>query len=208
MHVESSTTAARGALAREGALDQEWIRLLFRRRRFLVQRRYQMRVTLIVVGAAFLLLTLLNLSLLASNQRSTAAALGVAPELRPYFESQDRFQLMLTLLGSGAFLLGVFLLGILETHRTAGAAIHICRGIDRLRHGEYRFRVRLRRSDNLREIEQSVNQLASALQEGSRLDASRLDALAAQAAEISGPGSKELESEILALAAERRRLAG
>ncbi len=185
-----------------------WNHLVLRRRRFLVNRRYQVRVTAVTVGTVFVLLLALNFTLYAFNHGSTRAAIGVAPELKHYFAAQDRFQIGLTLLGSLAFLAGVFVLGILETHRTAGASFNLCRCLDQLRDGRYGIRVRLRRGDNLKEVEMAFNEMAEALQERTRRDAAVLDELAARLDRIREAGASPVAEEMRKLAAEQRRLAG
>ncbi len=197
------TGAAAAAPTERGFLSSH---VMFRRRRFLVNRRYQLRITGITVGTALVLLLLLNFSLFASNQRSTAAALAVAPELRTYLAAQDRFQITLMILGSLAFLAGVFLLGILETHRTAGASYNARRSLEKLREGRYRVRMRLRRGDNLKEIEQAFNDLADTLHSRAIHEAETFEEMAGRAEKISGPQAAALAQEMRALAGERRRL--
>lgn len=188
------------------AHDVPWSQLVFRRRRFLVHRAYQLRVTFLIVGTAFLLLLLLNTSVLALHQRSTAEAMRVAPELQAYFAAQDRFQVWLILVGSGAFLVGVFLVSVLETHRTAGASYNICRCLGRLGEGDYRIRVRLRRGDNLKEIEDAFNDASHALYERTVRESDLLDEWAGRATGISGAAAAELASELRRLADQKRQL--
>jgi hypothetical protein len=182
-------------------------RRLWRRRRFLVNRGYQLRVTLILVATALILLLLLNVSLYASSQRSSVAATKDAPGLRAYFEAQDRFQFNLILVASLVFLAGVFALGVLETHKTAGASFNICRCLEKLRDGEYRVRLKLRRSDNLHEIESAFNDMAQALYEKTRAEVAALDRLAEQVERtLNSPAASEAANSIRALRDEKQRL--
>jgi methyl-accepting chemotaxis protein len=200
--------ASAETLAMPIAESAPWSHLRFRRRRFLVHRRYQLRVTAVTVGTLFVVLLALNFTLFASNHKSTQAAVQVAPELKSYFAAQDRFQIGLTILGSLAFLAGVFLLGILETHRTAGASFNLCRCLDQLRDGRYSVRVRLRRGDNLKEIEMAFNEMADALQERSHRDAAVLDEMAGRTERITAADAAALAYEMRKLAEEKRLLAG
>ena len=183
-----------------------WSHLMFRRRRFLVNRRYQLRVTAVTMGTAFVLLLLADFVLFTLNRRSTLAALGVAPELGTYFSAQDRFQLGLIAMGSLAFLAGGFVLAILETHRTVGAAFNVCRCLEALGDGRHATRMRLRRGDNLKEIELAFNEMATALEERTLRDVAILEATAGRAERIGSPEATELAVTLRQLAAEKRRL--
>jgi HAMP domain-containing protein len=67
------------------------------------------------------------------------------------------------LAGSAIFLGGVVLVGLLESHRTAGAAFAIRRAVDAIREGTPDVRIRLRRSDHLQELAASINKLAESI---------------------------------------------
>jgi signal transduction histidine kinase len=70
---------------------------------------------------------------------------------------------VLILLGSAVFVAGVIAIGVLESHRTAGAAYAIRRSIDQIREGQTGVRVKLRRGDHLQELAKALNQLAETL---------------------------------------------
>jgi signal transduction histidine kinase len=111
-----------------------------RRRKILVDPRYQLRAGMIVGLVAFVLLLLVNLSLMTDG----------AP--------------WILLLGGSAVLLGgIVLVGVVEAHRTAGAAFAIRRTVDALAAGTLGARVKLRRGDHLQELAQAINRLAEAL---------------------------------------------
>lgn len=179
-----------------------------RRRRLVVNRSYQFRVSFLAVAVVLALLLLLNLSLYSFAQVGNSAVLDAAPELRDLLRAQDRVQLNLTLLGSLVFLVGVFLVTLLESHKTAGAAYHVGRCLDRLREGRLTTRVRLRKGDNLRELEAAVNALAASLEEAARRDAELLDRLAEQAEPAGADAvAHGVAAELRRLAAGRRRSA-
>lgn len=180
--------------------------LLVRRRRYLVDRRYQLRVGLLTGGIALVLLILLNLSLFFSARQSADSALSASPEVRRLVQSQDRVQLLLTLLGSGVFLVGVMLVSVLETHKTAGAAYQIEGVVARLREGRLGNRVRLRRGDNLQGVAQAVNSLAEALHERELREIEALEGLAERLDAIGpGPAGAEIAGDVRRRAAERRQ---
>lgn len=183
-------------------------RRLWRRRRFVVNRGYQFRVTFFSVAVVLLLLALLNVSLWSATRENTELMeRSTAPELAGYFKAQDRLELNLLLIGSIAFLVGVFIIGILETHKTAGASYNICRCIERLQDGEYRIRIRLRRGDNLHEIEKAFNALAQSLFDRTCEEVGTLESMAVRAEELSAePRAAEMARQLRQLLAERRRL--
>jgi len=57
------------------------------------------------------------------------------------------------------------LVGVLESHRTAGAAYAIRRAVDAIRDGRLDTRVRLRRGDHLQDLAKSINLLAETIEE-------------------------------------------
>ena len=149
-----------------------------RRRRFLVNRRYQFKVALLTVSMMLVLLVLLNFSLLTSSMKDTEAALSVAPEFKEYMQGQDQVQFTLVLLASLVFMVGVFLVSLLESHKTAGAAVNICNRMEEIRRGTFSARVRLRKDDNLKEIEPVFNRMAETLAERAWNDVELLERMA------------------------------
>lgn len=130
----------------------------FRRRRIVVDARYQLRAGVLVGVVAVVLLVLLNVALLTHRPETASKGSAHAAESR-----QDAVSWTLLLLGSGVFLGGVVLVGVLESHRTAGAAYAIRRSVDELRDGRPGVRVRLRRGDHLQDLAAAVNRLAESI---------------------------------------------
>jgi len=135
----------------------------WRRRQFVVDARYQLRAGVLVGLVAIVLLVLLNASLILPHREPSATASMAATALRPPLETSDRSSFALLLLGSAVFLGGVVVVGLLESHRTAGAAFAIRRAVDGLRDGQPQVRVRLRRGDHLQDLARSINQLAETI---------------------------------------------
>jgi hypothetical protein len=132
----------------------------WRRQRYLVDARYQLRVGFLVGIVALVLLILLNLSMFVQD-RSASTPAGVS--IRHLVGGKDPASFALLVLGSAAFLGGVVLIGMLESHRTAGAAFAIRRAVDSIREGRPQIRVRLRRGDHLQDLARSINQLAETI---------------------------------------------
>lgn len=123
----------------------------WRRHRYVVDARYQLRAGVLVGVVAVILLGLLNLSLIV-QYRAGAAVAGL-----------DRVSWALVLVGSVVFLGGVILVGVLESHRTAGAAYAIRTAVDAIREGRSEIRVRLRRDDHLQDLANAINRLAETI---------------------------------------------
>ena len=134
----------------------------WRRRQFVVDARYQLRAGIMVGVVAIALLILLNVSLM--GQGRLPSPLPGAPARTPLTTGHpDRTSWALILLGSGVFVAGVIAIGVLESHKTAGAAYAIRRSIDQIREGRTGVRVRLRRGDHLQDLAKALNQLAESL---------------------------------------------
>ena len=135
----------------------------WRRRQFVVDARYQLRSGMLVGAVAIVLLVLLNASLILPQRAASATvATAVAPG-RALFGAPDRSSFALLLMGSAVFLGGVVVVGLLESHRTAGAAFAIRRVVDGIRDGQSQVRVQLRRGDHLQDLARSINQLAETI---------------------------------------------
>jgi hypothetical protein len=135
-----------------------------RRRQLIVDMRYQLRAGVLVGTVAIVLLVLLNASLILQHSVSSGRPLGVPTvALRPAIAERNGSSLAILIVGSVVLFGGVVLVGILESHRTAGAAFAIRRAVDAIREGQTQVRVRLRRGDHLQELAQSINQLAESI---------------------------------------------
>ena len=177
-------TLMSGVARPENAPARRWPvigRLLGRRRNYLVDRSYQLRSALVaVLGMAFLagfsillfhLLTLENARDLA--RRAPIFANGATT-------SDARPVLYLVAVGI-LFVAAVFVVEILETHKTAGVIYKVTRGLAELQAGRWGAKVTLRKHDNFREMEEAFNGAARALRD--RVDAD-LRALQAFEAEV------------------------
>ena len=132
---------------------------IWRRRRYVIDPRYQIRAGVLIGSTALVLLILLNTSLIVHGPAAPASATAAHPAVH----GQNPATFALLLLGSAVFIAGVVLVGLLESHRTAGAAFAIRRAVDALREGQSQVRVRLRRDDHLQELARSINELAETI---------------------------------------------
>ena len=134
----------------------------WRRRQFVVDARYQLRAGVLVGLVALVLLVLLNAALIVPHRAAAGGAAAIAAARTPY-ASQDGISWALVLTGSAVLLAGVILIGVLESHRTAGAAYAIGRAVDAIREGRPEIRIRLRQGDHLQELARSINRLAETI---------------------------------------------
>jgi methyl-accepting chemotaxis protein len=179
------------------------------RRQYLIDRRRQFRSAMLIVVVVLLLLLPLNYSLHTVRQQETTTITAANPELGPVMQSRDRTELIVGVIASVVILAGVFILTIVETHRTAGAAFAVVRRLDEIREGQYGTRLTLRGGDNLREIEGPFNATIEALRERAIDDAETLDELAARADQIVVPQEAEvLAQRLRRLAKKKRNMAG
>ena len=163
------------------------------RRELLVDRRYQLRVSLLAVATALVLLVLLNLALYRLSVTGTERTLAEAPRLEQMLRAQDRVQFLLIGLASIVFLAGVFAVGIFESHRTAGAALNLARRLREVADGRYDAQVSLRRGDDLTELQAAFNAMTKALRDRQLHEA---DVLGRLAAELAGEPSARRAAEV------------
>jgi hypothetical protein len=135
----------------------------WRRRQYVVDARYQLRTGILVGLVAVVLLVLLNASLILPSRSTSPTSTTRVTSLQPSQDASNRSSFALLLLGSAVFLGGVVVVGLLESHRTAGAAFAIRRAVDGMREGQTEVRIRLRRGDHLQDLAQSINQLAETI---------------------------------------------
>jgi len=171
------------------------------RRQYVINREKQLRSAFLVVVVVLLLLVPLNYSLHTVRQQETATITAANPELQPLMESRDRVELIVGFLASLVIIGGVFILTIIETHRTSGAAFAIRRRLELVRQGRLDAELHLRGGDNLRELEAPFNAMTEALRTRAAEEAKALDVLANEVADIVVP------QEAHALATRLRHLA-
>ena len=179
------------------------------RRQYVINREKQLRSAFLVVVVVVLLLVPLNYSLHTVRQQETATITASNPELRPLMESRDRIELVVGLLASLVIMAGVFVLTIIETHRTSGAAFAIRRRIDLVREGRLNAELHLRGSDNLRELEAPFNAMVEDLRNRASEEADALEEIADQVAGIIVPQeAHSLAARLRQLARRRRESVG
>jgi signal transduction histidine kinase len=151
------------------------------------------------------LLVTVNFGVHVIHTMSATDVAESAPHLVRTLEAQNRVEARRVLLGSGIILMAVMAFTVLATHKTAGAAFRLTRGIDDLCQGKYGGTVTLRRGDRLRSLEQSINELSRVLLARGNRTADKLDAAAETAERISDPHEARTLAEHLRELARRHR---
>jgi methyl-accepting chemotaxis protein len=205
---EGAAPAAGDDPKRMGLL--RWIAWQFSpRRKYVINREKQLRSAFLVVVVVLLLLVPLNYSLHAVRQQESATIAASNPELRPLMESRARIELVVGLLASLVIMAGVFVLTIIETHRTSGAAFAIKRRLELVRQGRLDAELHLRGGDNLRELEAPFNAMTEALRNRAAEEADALEEIADQVAGIIVPQeAHSLAARLRQLARRRRESVG
>jgi signal transduction histidine kinase len=115
-------------------------------------------------------------------------------------------QLVLIVLGSAIFLVGVFVISLVESHRMSGAALNLKRRLRDIQTGHYATRLALRRRDGLRDVEAAFNDMARALRERTREEVETLHDVGDQVDRLPGDHARALASTLHALAERKSKL--
>ncbi len=176
----------------------------FRRRQYLIDRRGQLLATAKVTGLVLVLLVLLNLVYVLWSAIETQAIISANPLLADEMRAIDRRSTAVLVVVSAIVLVIVVIRSIMLTHRTAGAAFNLRRCLTRVAAGDYDTVLRVRRKDNLRELQVPFNEMMRSLRERADEDRAALSNLASKIDEIGHP---ELAEEVRAMARAKAELA-
>lgn len=172
------------------------------RRTFLVDRGFQLKYTLGIVGANFVLSLVFGAMMYRAHQENSAL-LAVPPEFLPVVASYDRSALY-TMAGISAMMAGALgLLGVLFTHRIAGPLFVLGHYVSILAKGRYPVMRPLRKGDELREFFATFQRAVESMKARDRADASAIED-AVRRAEAGDPSGLEA---LRTLARERRATA-
>lgn len=180
--------------------------LLGRRRQFFLNRPHQLRATLLTATAVIVLLVILNLVLYSISVSGANQVLSDSPEVARLVKSQARLQLMLILLASVVFIAGVFVISVVEGHRTAGVAAKLARHMGLVEKARYNTQLQLRREDHLQEVQTAFNQMTRALRDRIWHEVETLERVADQARHLTTQEDADtIADEIRELATRKRR---
>jgi signal transduction histidine kinase len=175
------------------------------RRRYLIDPRRQLRAAFMTTSVVLVLVILVNVgfAVMRSSQSSFLAA--VAPQLQPLLDEQSTVSLLAMIGLSLVLVITVSVKTIVETHRTAGAVFAVRQRLERVRQGDYQVSLRLRRNDNLQDLEPVFNSMVAALRDRALTEAETLESLAVRADGM-GPEGSLIGNDLRELAARQREL--
>ncbi len=158
-------TAPQPGTRSASSVDRLLDRFFGRRRTFLVNTPYQMRTALVaVLGMAFLAgFTVALFHFLSLESARDLARRG--PLLGTGADSGDARSVLYLVAVGVVFVAAVFVVEILETHKTAGVVHKVTRGLTEIEAGLWSSRVSLRKGDNFREMEEAFNAAALSLRD-------------------------------------------
>jgi methyl-accepting chemotaxis protein len=159
----------------------------YRRRQYLIDRKGQLLATAKVGGVVFVLLALVNLVFYLWSDIETRAIVASNPELAGEMADIDLRTTLVLAAVSFVVLVVVVIRAIMLTHRTAGAAFNLQRCLDRVASGDYSTVLRVRRKDNLRQLQDPFNRMMKSLRVRAADDQSALLSLAERVEELGHP---------------------
>jgi methyl-accepting chemotaxis protein len=182
----------------------EFRRPWFRRRQYLIDRKGQLLPTAKIAGTVAVLLVLVNVVFILWNQMETQAIVATNPQLLDEMTAIDSRTTRTLAIMSFVVFVVVVVRSIRLTHRTAGAAFNLQRCLDRAACGDYATKLKVRRKDNLRHLQEPFNRLMRDLRDRAVHDQAALSELAST---LENRGLKDLADEVRAMAEAKRELA-
>jgi methyl-accepting chemotaxis protein len=174
------------------------------RRRFLIDGMQSRLVSLVGVLTG-VPLALLNLAFYKAKVQVLEVRLAQVGGTASGLPTEDQVQVALVIVASVIFLMGVCLVTLLETHKTAGVAFKLVRHLRSVRDGDYGTRLGLRSDDNLKAVQGAFNEAAERLQDRLHEDVETLEELAIQAEQVTGVEEAHALAERLSAEAAKRR---
>jgi hypothetical protein len=192
------------------------IRVFGRRRNVLVDRPYQHRLSLMTSLMALLPPALFFGIYSLITAEGSRRIVEASPALENMVQIQNRTESLMILAAVLFYGVGVYLVTLLESHRTAGFIHRINGRLGELMAGQYTGRVTPRKEDHFHYLADTVNRLGTSLEQRASEDLAALDdlsqsldavvlGLGATAEGRTGPRLEEVRSRLEAM---RRLKAG
>jgi hypothetical protein len=192
------------------------IRVFGRRRNVLVDRPYQHRLSLMTSLMALLPPALFFGIYSLITAEGSRRIVEASPALEDMVRIQNRTESLMILAAVLFYGVGVYLVTLLESHRTAGFIHRVNGRLGELMSGQYAGRITPRREDHFHYLADTVNRLGTSLEQRAAEDLASLDdlsqsldavvlGLGAAAEGRTGPRLEEVRSRLEAM---RRLKAG
>ncbi len=170
----------------------------FRRRRYWIDSRSQLPVTVLSFFVVTFFVVMFNVVMMDLAEARREFIVDAVPSMKPKLEAQDRdLQRLLTV--SSTLLVACVMAGVVVlTHRSAGPVRNVQNHMKRIAEGDLRRTVSLRRGDHFTSLADEMNTMILALRERAEEDAMKLERLAARARTGADPQGVASELEDLA----------
>jgi hypothetical protein len=153
------------------------IRVFGRRRNVLVDRPYQHRLSLMTSLMALLPPALFFGIYSLITAEGSRRIVEASPALEDMVRIQNRTESLMILAAVLFYGVGVYLVTLLESHRTAGFIHRVNGRLGELMAGQYSGRITPRREDHFHYLADTVNRLGTSLEQRSAEDLAALDDL-------------------------------
>ena len=165
---------------------------LFRRRRYLVDKKRQLSSTLRVAGLVFLLLLTLNGLLAWQSYKASSAVMASDPVMGERMRAIDHRNMAITAGISLIILSMVVVRSVMMTHRTAGAVHKVSMCLEEITDFNFDVHLRLRKEDTIRALEEPFNKMAENLKRRAVDDYEAMQKLADEIEEHGNPVDAEM----------------
>ena len=137
---------------------------MFRRRQYLIDKKYQFRFVL--SGAVYIaaIVVCLSLPFMPLINSLNALLLDVPPEVSHMVRRQQNWVILTFVLCSVWLITAWIIFAILRTHKIAGPVYNIVQLSKRVTAGDVNARVRLRNGDDLQLVAKGINDMLDSLQ--------------------------------------------
>ena len=187
------------------AISPQVARSRVTRRRYLIDPKRQLRTAVMTTSLVAILVLVVNLGFVLLRTSQTSFLAAVAPQLTPVLEKQDTTFSLTMIVLSLILVVAVSLKTIVETHRTAGAVFAVRQRLERVKEGDLQVSLKLRRHDNLQNLEIPFNDMITSLRDRALNEASTLDQLASRAGQLGSSGD-DLAAALHELAQYKRQI--
>ncbi|MFH1729231.1 MAG: hypothetical protein ABIA04_12525 [Pseudomonadota bacterium] len=152
-------------------------KLRFYQRKYLIDKKFQIKYTLIVIAVCSLIYVLLGYHFYTTSLEATDLLSIQNFELQSMVEQEDNFTLYYLITFFIVQIFSLFILGTLLTHKIAGPAFRIMKSMEDIASGKLRKIGNLRKFDELKSFVEPVNNLIESINSRANNDIAFLEDL-------------------------------